>query len=296
MIPSSACQTSQSDQSGPAGQRGGLPSATPRPGTRSAPSARLPVERPHGDRDLHLVLGPSAVPGTGGPACSWRSGAKGFWPPTGWWGSIGRGCLSMGRRARRRWIGEKPGPTRPTGRARLLALGPDGQARGAGGTGDRRGQRQMITCCRARRWRRSRWIGLIRARGSRSICTWSRRYDYAGPRKTAAEDGFELHLRRRGDRRDSGTRQTSPTPGFGALTLLAQVLPDSQNPLVQKARERSCLAPLRRRHHRMATYRNGIASQRTLEEIILLPPKSLIACTLLDLENLRCRSPDLIRP
>ncbi len=280
MIPSSACQTSQSDQSGPAGQRGGLPSATPRPGTRSAPSARLPVERPHGDRDLHLVLGPSAVPGTGEGrrvrgvlarrvSGLRRAGGDRLGVAVSRWGA-GQGAAGSGKNRAR--------PDRP-GRARLLALGPDGQARGAGGTGDRRGQRQMITCCRARRWRRSRWIGLIRARGSRSICTWSRRYDYAGPRKTAAEDGFELHLRRRGDRRDSGTRQTSPTPGFGALTLLAQVLPDSQNPLVQKARERSCLAPLRRRHHRMATYRNGIASQRTLEEIILLPPKSLIACT-----------------
>ncbi len=35
MIPSSACQTSQSDQAGPAGHRGGPHSATPRHGTRS---------------------------------------------------------------------------------------------------------------------------------------------------------------------------------------------------------------------------------------------------------------------
>lgn len=56
MIPSSACQTSQSDQSGPAGQRGGLPSATPRPGTRSTMAPKLRRSRP-------LEAGPAEVGG-----------------------------------------------------------------------------------------------------------------------------------------------------------------------------------------------------------------------------------------
>ena len=86
-------------------------------------------------------------------------------------------------------------------------------------------------------------------------------YDYAEPREIAAEFGFTLHLRTRGEdvaaKRHAGARAQV---GGRAHTFLGQPFPRRPDPMEQEAQKLPRPAPLRLRHHRVATRPTGIGS------------------------------------
>jgi len=88
-------------------------------------------------------------------------------------------------------------------------------------------------------------------------------FDYDEPRALAAEFGFTPHLRTRGE--EAGQCQAS-RPGQGealggrAHALMAPPIPFHPDPLGQEAGQLPRTAPLRTRHHHLATCPTGISS------------------------------------
>src|SRR5687767_11977329 len=144
------------------------------------------------------------------PGCSRRSGAGASWPMTVWPGSTGAGWRWTGPWARPRWVGKKTGRN-PTDRGKLgskrslLTDGrgvPLGLAIAGANRNDHKLMRETIEAIPVERPAPS-------SDAPQGLCL-DKGYDYDEVRDLAAEFGFTLHLRTRGEeiaaKREAGTK------------------------------------------------------------------------------------------
>ena len=175
--------------------------------------------------------------------------------------SIGHGWRWTERWARRRWVGKKTGRN-PTDRGKrgvkrsLLTDGrgvPLGAVIDGANRNDHKLMRQTLEAIPVRRPKPTR-------RQPQHLCL-DKGFDYEEPRALAAEFGFTLHLRSRGEeawaKRHAGE---GAALGGGAHPFLAQPLPLHPDPLGQEAGQLPRPAPLRPHHHYLASRPTGIGS------------------------------------
>src|SRR3954469_17741846 len=170
------------------------------------------------------------------PGYSRRSGARACWPTTRCGGLTGRGWHWTEQWARPRSVGGKTGPN-PTDRGKrgvkrsLLTDGrgvPLGAVIDGANRNDHKLMRQTLEAIPVRRPKPTR-------RQPQHLCL-DKGFDYQEPRVLAAEFGFTLHLRSRGEeawaKRHAGE---GAALGSGAHPFLAQPLPLHPDPLGQEA-------------------------------------------------------------